>query len=335
MNKKCFVIADVAQAHDGSLGFAHAFIDAVAETGADCVKFQTHIAAEESTPGEPWRVKFSPQDDTRFEYWQRMEFTEPQWIGLKEHAEDKGLEFMSSPFSFKAFDFLKSIGVKKWKIASGETTNTPLLDKIIETGDEVIISSGMSKVSEIDSVIKRIRKHHENYSLMQCTSMYPCPPEFVGINVLDFYQKRYNCKVGLSDHSGTIFPGIAAASMGAELLEVHITLSKRMYGPDVSSSLETNELKLLVDGVRFFEKALSNPVDKDQMADKLQDLRNIFQKSIVARVDISEGESLCEKNITLKKPGTGIPAAKYHELLGKTASRIIKKDELIVPEDFR
>lgn len=335
MQNNCFVIADVAQAHDGSLGFAHAFIDAVAETGADCVKFQTHIAEEESTPGEPWRIKFSPQDDTRFEYWKRMEFTDSQWIGLKEHAEEKGLEFMSSPFSFKAFEFLKKIGVKRWKIASGETTNQPLLDRIIQTGDEVIVSTGMSKISEIDTVIERIKKNHDNYSVMQCTSMYPCPPESVGLNVLGEYRKRYGCKIGLSDHSGTIFPGLAAASMGAELLEVHITLSTRMYGPDVTSSLTTEELTQLVDGVRFYEKALANPVNKDVMADQLQNLRDTFQKSIVARKDISEGEVLSEDNITLKKPGTGIPAAKYEEILGKTAVKNVLKDSLLGLEDFR
>lgn len=335
MQKNCFIIADVAQAHDGSLGFAHAFIDAVAETGANCVKFQTHIAEEESTPGEPWRVKFSPQDDTRFEYWKRMEFTEPQWIGLKKHAEEKGLEFMSSPFSFKAFEFLKKIGVKRWKIASGETTNQPLLDRIIQTGDEIIVSTGMSKINEIDAVVERIKSHHSNYSIMQCTSMYPCPPEFVGLNVLDLFRERYGCKIGLSDHSGTIYPGLAAAAKGAEQLEVHITLSKRMYGPDVTSSLTTEELTNLVNGVRFYEKVLANPIDKDVIADKLQNLRDTFQKSIVARKDIKEGETLSEDNITLKKPGTGIPAAKYEDILGKVAVKSVAKDSLLTQEDFR
>ncbi|MCP4914359.1 MAG: N-acetylneuraminate synthase [Oligoflexia bacterium] len=335
MKKECFIIADVAQAHDGSLGFAHAFIDAVADTGANCVKFQTHIAAEESTPGEPWRIKFSPQDDTRYEYWQRMEFTDEQWIGLKNHAEEKGLEFMSSPFSFKAFEFLKKIGVKKWKIASGETSNYPLLEKIISTGDEIIVSSGMSKLHELQEVIDLIKKSHNNFSVMQCTSMYPCPPEYVGLNVLDVFKDKFNCPVGLSDHSGTIFPGLAAAAWGAYMIEVHITLSKRMYGPDVSSSLTTEELKQLVEGVRFYDQTLANPVDKDKLADELQSLRDTFQKSVVAKRDIDSGELLSEENLTLKKPGTGIPAAKFNELFGKKAINQIKKDTMLSVEDFK
>ena len=127
--KPCLIIAEVAQAHDGSLGTAHAFIDAIAGAGADAVKFQTHIAAAESTPDEPWRVKFSPQDATRFDYWKRMEFTEEQWKGLKQHADECELIFLSSPFSFEAVDLLDRVGVAAWKVPSGETANAPMLDQ--------------------------------------------------------------------------------------------------------------------------------------------------------------------------------------------------------------
>src|SRR5262245_49617347 len=130
----CMIIGEVAQAHDGSLGMAHCFIDAIAQAGADAVKFQTHIAAAESTSTEPWRVKFSPQDATRYDYWRRMEFTEGQWQGLKHHVEDRGLKFLSSPFSLEAVDLLTRVGVAAWKIASGEAGNIPLFERIAGTG---------------------------------------------------------------------------------------------------------------------------------------------------------------------------------------------------------
>ncbi|MCZ6674123.1 MAG: N-acetylneuraminate synthase family protein, partial [Verrucomicrobia bacterium] len=126
----CIIIGEVAQGHDGSLGMAHAFIEAIARAGADAVKFQTHVAAAESTPAEPWRVKFSPQDATRYQYWERMEFTEEQWCGLKKHADEKGLLFLSSPFSLQAIDLLARAGVAAWKVASGEVSSLPLLHRM-------------------------------------------------------------------------------------------------------------------------------------------------------------------------------------------------------------
>src|ERR1700722_1326674 len=146
----CVIIGEVAQAHDGSLGAAHAYIDAIAKTGANAVKFQTHIAAAESTPGEPWRVRFSYQDSSRYAYWKRMEFTEEQWLGLKRHADEKGLEFLSSPFSIEAAKMLQRVGVRAWKIASGEVSNRPLFDFIIDTRLPVMVSTGMSTIEETD-----------------------------------------------------------------------------------------------------------------------------------------------------------------------------------------
>src|SRR5262245_41603862 len=149
MNQSCLIVGEIAQAHDGSLGLAHAYIDAIANAGADGVKFQTHIAKAESTPGEPWRVKFSVQDESRYDYWKRMEFTESQWHGLKRHADERGLAFFSSPFSSEAVSLLTRVGVAGWKIASGEITNTPMFDRIAETGLPVILSTGMSALADI------------------------------------------------------------------------------------------------------------------------------------------------------------------------------------------
>ncbi len=332
--KPCMIIAEVAQAHDGSLGTAHAYIDAVADCGADAVKFQTHIAAAESTPDEPWRIKFSPQDATRYDYWKRMEFTEAQWVGLKRHADERGLLFLSSPFSFEAVDLLDRIGVAAWKIPSGETANTPMLDRMLATGLPVLLSTGMSPQSEIDDAVQHIRKSGVPLVIFQCTSAYPCPPEKVGLNLISSFRERYDCPVGLSDHSGTIYPGLAAVTLGIQMLEVHVTFSREMFGPDVPASVTTAELRQLVAGIRFIEKMMINPVDKEEMARDMKTLRSMFTKSVVARRKIEAGTILTNDDVTLKKPGTGIPAARLPEIVGRRLKRSIAADTLISEEDF-
>src|SRR5688572_17398981 len=183
------VIAEVAQAHDGSVNFAHSFIDAAASAGADAIKFQTHIAAAESSPQEQWRVQFSKQDATRYDYWKRMEFTKEQWRGLKEYAESKGLIFLSSPFSLEAIELLSDIGIRAWKIASGEVRNEVLLERLLQTKLPILLSSGMSSWAELAATVTRIKEAGNPFLLMQCTSTYPCPPERVGLNILGEMQK--------------------------------------------------------------------------------------------------------------------------------------------------
>src|SRR5215207_9249425 len=171
------VIGEVAQAHDGSLGLAHAFIDAIADAGAGAVKFQTHIAEAESHPSEPWRVKFSPADDTRFDYWKRMEFSEEQWLGLATHARERDLAFLSSPFSIEAVALLRRIGVAGWKVASGEVSNAELLDAMASAGGPVLLSSGMSPWPELDAAVTRLRAAGASrLAVLQCTSSYPVTP---------------------------------------------------------------------------------------------------------------------------------------------------------------
>lgn len=331
---RCLIIGEVAQAHDGSLGMAHTFIDAIADAGADAVKFQTHIAAAESTPGEPWRVNFSPQDATRYEYWKRMEFTEEQWRGLKEHTDKRGLIFLSTPFSFEAVELLNRVGVAAWKVASGEISNTPMLKRMATTGLPILLSTGISPLREIDDAVERVKAHGLQLALLQCTTAYPCPPEKIGLNLIPFFRKRYDCCIGLSDHSGTIYPGLAAATLGIEVLELHVTFSKEMFGPDVPASLTTSELRRLVDGVRFIERMNSNPVDKDIMAQGMADLRDLFTKSVVARIDLPAGTKLREEHLALKKPGTGIPAAQLPDLLGRRLKRDVRADQMLRESDL-
>lgn len=330
----CLVIGEVAQAHDGSLGLAHAYIDAIADADADAVKFQTHIASAESTPAEPWRVKFSRQDATRYDYWKRMEFSKEQWHGLREHAIERGLLFLSSPFSMDAVELLEQVGVAAWKVASGEASNEPMIARMLASGLPLLLSTGMSSTREIDAVVRRALDMDVAVALLQCTTAYPCPPERIGINVLAEFRERYGCAVGLSDHSGTIFPGLAAATLGAEVVEVHVTMSREMFGPDVVASVTTAELQQLVSGVRFIDRMRASPVDKDLAGAESAPLRAMFTKSVVARVAIPAGTILREEHLTAKKPGNGIPAARLPHLVGARVTRALEPDQQLTELDL-
>jgi N,N'-diacetyllegionaminate synthase len=327
------VIGEVAQAHDGSLGMAHAFIDAIGAAGADAVKFQTHIAAAESTPAEPWRVPFGPQDETRYDYWKRMEFGAEQWAGLARHAEENGLAFLSSPFSIEGADLLERVGVAAWKIASGETGNVQLLDRVAATPLPILVSSGMSGWEELDTAVDRIRATSAApLAVLQCTSSYPTAPEQIGLNVIGEIEERYGVATGLSDHSGTIYPALAAAALGASVIEVHVTMSRDMFGPDVPASVTPAELRQLVEGVRMIGTALASPVDKDVVARELDGMRQTFTRSVVARRDVPAGSVLTAADLALKKPGGGLPPARMAELVGRRVKVALERDQLLTEE---
>lgn len=333
-NGRCFIIGEVAQSHDGSLGMAHAFVDAIAKAGADAVKFQTHIAEAESSPQEPWRVKFSRQDKTRFDYWRRMEFTPEQWAGLKTHAEQKGLVFLSSPFSIQAADLLDKLGMAAWKVASGEINNPTLIKRMVATGKPVLLSSGMSPLEELDQAVEMVRSSNVPAAVMQCTSSYPTPPEKIGLNLLAEYRDRYACPVGLSDHSGGIYAGLAAVTLGASLLEVHVTMSREMFGPDVIASITSDELSNLVTGTRFIECARQNPVNKDALAQEFGGLRSIFMKSLFLAQDLEAGAEIQECHLVAKKPGTGISLDAIDKIIGKRLTRKLLAGHLLTANDL-
>jgi N-acetylneuraminate synthase len=331
---RCLVIGEVAQAHDGSLGAAHAYIDAIAAAGADAVKFQTHIASAESTPSEPWRVKFSRQDRTRYDYWKRMEFTDGQWLGLKHHADERGLLFLSSPFSVEAVELLTRVGVAGWKVASGEVTNRPMFERMAATGWPFLLSTGMSSWEEIDAAVAWVREAGLPLGVLQCTSAYPCPAERVGLNLLEEYRARYGVAVGLSDHTGAIYAGLAAAALGAAVLEVHVTFSREAFGPDVPASLTTTELRQLVQGVRAITEMRGHPLDKDAAADELQGMRRLFNKSLVAREDLPAGTWLSAAHLAIKKPGTGLSPEQLSNVVGRRLLRDLRRDELLAATDL-
>ncbi len=331
---RCLVIGEVALTHDGSLGLAHAFVDAIANAGADAVKFQTHIARAESTPAEPFRVKFSRQDATRYEYWKRMEFSEEQWLGLADHCRQRRVLFISSPFSIEAVDLIERVGQQLWKIASGEISNSRLLDRVLETKAPVLLSTGMSPLAEIDAAVERVKARGVPVGVFQCTTAYPCPPEKIGLNLIPIYRERYNCWSGLSDHSASIYAGLAGAALGMDMLEVHVALSREMFGPDVIASVTTAELRQLVDGIRFIERIRANPVDKDLSATDTAPLRALFTRSLVAREALPAGMVLTPEHLVIKKPGTGLSPDRLNEVIGRRLARAVHADQVLGPEDI-
>lgn len=331
----CLVIAEVAQAHDGSLNMAHAFLDAAADSGADAIKFQTHIAAAESTPAEQWRVQFSRQDATRYDYWRRMEFDAEQWAGLRAHAHQRGLLFLSTPFSHQAADLLDRIGVDAWKIASGEVSNLALFEHLATLPRALLISTGMSPWEEIDTAVATARRLQLPYALFQCTSVYPTPPEKIGLNAIGEMRARYGCPVGLSDHTGRRETAIGASAIGIDMLEVHVAFHRRMFGPDVVASLTFDELAETVRMMRFIETARRHPVDKNAIAAELAPMRALFNKSIVAARDLPAGAVLTAADLAVKKPGTGLPAARLKDIIGKRLRTALAHDAQVREEDLQ
>jgi len=331
-----FIIAEVAQTHDGSLGMAHAFIDAAAAAGANAIKFQTHIADAESTLDEPFRINFSSQDATRLDYWKRMEFTERQWQELAENAREKGLVFLSSAFSVEAVELLQRIGMPAWKVGSGEFRSWCLLKAIADTGTgaPVLYSTGMASWSEIHDAVAWFRESGINFALFQCTTAYPTPLEQVGINVLDQLREEFHCPVGLSDHSGTIYPGLAVMARRAELLEVHVTFHRGMFGPDVPASISFEELTTLCRARDAFALMETNPVDKNDMSQSLENLRKIFGKSLAPRRVLLAGTILQAEMLVPKKPAGGISPERLDDIVGRRLRRDVHHDRLLKWEDL-
>ena len=326
------VIAEVGSVHDGSFGNAKHLIRTGAECGADTMKFQLHVAAEETlrTAGGPAYFREEP----RYEYFERTAFTKPQWQGLKAYSEEVGVEFLSSAFSTAAVRLLESLDVVRYKVPSGEVTNVPLLAAIADTGKPVLLSSGMSSWAELDEAVNTILRRHDRLTVLQCTSAYPCAAEDVGLNVMLELRERYGLPVGLSDHTLSPYVSFAAAALGASVIEKHLTFSRRMYGSDAVHSLEPSEFADLVRGIRAIEAMLGAPVSKDAMAARLRDMKGIFEKSVVSVVDIPAGTVITAEMVGLKKPGTGIPARRLREVIGQRVVRAVPKDAVLREQDL-
>lgn len=326
------IIAEIGSVHDGSFGNALKLIELAAECGADCAKFQTHIAEAETLKNAPMPSFF--KGEPRYEYFERTAFSLEQWKELKDKCDENEIEFLSSPFSMEAVELLEEVGIKRYKVPSGEVTNIPLLEVVAQTNKSVVLSSGMSSWEELDSAVSTIQKYHNNITVLQCTSEYPCAYENVGLNIMMEIKDRYKLPFGLSDHTLTNYSAFAAVSLGASIIEKHLSFSRNMYGSDAKHSLEPNEFKDLVKGIHAIKKMMSAKVDKNTVANQMREMKEVFQKSIVSIVDIPKGGIITTEMIGLKKPGTGIPASKHKEIVGKTAKRYIEKNCLISIKDL-
>lgn len=334
MNNKPYLIAEIAQAHDGSLGILHSYIDAVAKTGVQAIKFQMHIAEAESSIHEPFRIKFSKEDATRFDYWKRMEFTLEQWKDIKKHCDEVGLDFICSPFSNLAVDWLEEVGVHTYKIGSGEVNNLLLLEKITATGKPVIISSGMSSYSELDETVTFLKSKNIRFSILQCTTAYPTKPGQYGLNVINELKERYHVPTGFSDHSAKIATGIAAVALGAELLEFHVVFHRDLFGPDAIASLTIEETKQLAEAVNDIHLANQNPINKSNN-DAFRELKSIFEKSLAINKDLPTGHVITFEDLESKKPkGFGISAQNFKAVIGRKLKNNKSKWDFLNEEDL-
>jgi N-acetylneuraminate synthase len=329
---RVFVVAEVAQAHDGSLGILHSFIDACAQVKVDAVKFQIHIAEAESSAQEPFRVKFSEADATRYDYWRRMGFSEMQWQQIKRHCEEAGVEFLATPFSNAAVDLLERLGVARYKVGSGDITNDLLIERIVRTRKEAILSTGLGTVEEIGRAVDKLRPN--GVAVLQCTTRYPTAAEDVGLPAIMGMRERFRCPTGLSDHSGKIFAGIAAVACGASIVEAHVTFDRRMFGPDAKASLTVDEFGELVEGIRFVEKARFGSSEK-RLTPELDTLRTAFGRSLALNRDLPAGHVLAFEDLEGKKPaGQGLPPRDLDRVIGRALVRAKAKWDFLSDEDL-
>jgi N,N'-diacetyllegionaminate synthase len=323
-NNTTYVIAEIGNTHEGSVGLAKQFIKAAAECGVDAVKFQTHIFEAESLPNAPNPPYF--KDETRKGYFERTAFNLDQYKLLKEYAEKEcGVDFFSSPFSIEAVDLLLNAGIKTFKIPSGEVSNIPMLEYIADKANWVILSSGMSSWEELDLAVS-VLKSKCKLTVLQCTSEYPCLAENSGLNVMMEIKERFGVEVGFSDHTLGVGVPLAAVVLGATIVEKHFTLSKLMYGSDAKNSTEPAEFKQLVTDIRAVEKAIGSKVSKNEKVKSLSDMKTIFEKSIVSSRDLNVGDTISQTDLAYKKPGDGIPAAQYKSVIGKKLKVNVSKD---------
>ena len=332
---RTLVVAEIGQAHDGSVGILHSMVDAAAACGVDAVKFQVHIADAESSALEPFRVRFSPVDATRFDYWKRMELLEAEWCHLKEKCDGLGVEFLATPFSNAAVDLLERIGVGRYKVGSGDIANPLLLQRIAATGKEVILSTGLGTIEDIDRAVELFSRHSVPVAVLQCTTRYPTAADEVGLPWIGRLRDRYGCPVGLSDHSGKIYAGLAAAALGAALVEVHVTFDRRMFGPDSRASLTFDELTQLVEGIRFIEAASRETVEK-VVTEATERLRRMFGKALAVNRDMVAGETLTAADLEGKKPADGgISVCELNLVIGRRLSRSKSRWEFISWDDLQ
>jgi N,N'-diacetyllegionaminate synthase len=327
--RPCFVIAEAGINHNGDVGLAKELVDAAAAAGADAIKFQTHFPEHEMLRDGTTAAYVG---ESLFDLLTRTALSRDAHFELRDLAARKGVQFLSTPFSREAADFLETVGVPAFKTGSGELTNIPLQRHIARKGKPMIVSTGMSTSEEIDATVRALDEERANYALMHCTSTYPTPFEHVQLGCIASLQRAYGVPVGFSDHTLGTAVSLAAVASGANLFEKHFTASRSLPGPDQQGSMEPKELEALVKDIRAIERSLG-ATKKIQPGE--QDVRNMALHSVVSIRDIAAGATIAAEDVWPKRPGTGIPAARMGELVGRTTKRAIPKDRLISWDDLQ
>ena len=332
--EKVFIIAEAGVNHNGSLARAKEMVKVAARAGVDAIKFQTFKAETLVTKDAAkanYQIKTSGEDETQFEMLKKLELSYESHLELTAACKLNHIEFLSSPFDLTAIDLLNKMGMKKWKIPSGEITNLPYLRKIACLGQEIILSTGMADLEEIKaavSVFTRVGLPLEKISILHCNTEYPTPMSDVNLRAMQTIKDSFSeIKTGYSDHTKGIEIPIAAVAMGATVIEKHFTLDRALPGPDHKASLLPDELAQMVRAVRNIEVALGDGIKQPSRSEK----KNIpiARKSISASCNIAAGEKFTEDNLTVKRPGTGINPMKWDEIIGKYATKNYSKDDLI------
>jgi N,N'-diacetyllegionaminate synthase len=330
---RTFIIAEAGVNHNGSLKKALELIDAAALAGANAIKFQTFKAenlATDYAPKAKYQKHKSLKKETQFQMLKKLEFTDVMHKACFNRCKKKKIIFISSAFDIESLNYLKKFKLSYFKVPSGEITNIPYLEALGKFGKKIILSTGMSNIYEIKKAIKTLIVNgtkKNNITLMQCTSAYPAPYDEINLNVIATLRNIFKLKIGFSDHSLGVQASIAAVALGAKFIEKHLTLSKKLKGPDHRASLDPSEFKFMVQSIRIVEKVLGSHIKQITKSEK----KNIYvvRKSIVASTKIKKNERFSNFNITCKRPGTGISPLFFERLIGKKSIKDFNKNALI------
>jgi len=328
----CFIIAEAGVNHNGDVNLAKKLIDVAKEAGADAVKFQTFKAEEvvtRSAEKAKYQKETTPAEESQYEMIRKLELAGEDFRGLFAYAQEKGVLFLSSPFDKGSVDLLSELGVSAFKIPSGEITNFPLLRYIARKGKPIILSTGMATQEEVGEALEIIKQEGiDDIILLHCVSSYPAKIEDMNLKAMDTLRNAFKLPVGLSDHSIGVTIPIAAAALGACVIEKHFTLDKNLPGPDHRASVEPDELKQMITAIRDVERAMGNGIKKPTKVE--EENKKVVRRSIVAGVDIPQGTIITEDMLAIKRPGTGLEPKYLGEVIGRTAKETIKQDELII-----
>ena len=329
-NDGIFIIAEAGVNHNGSIDTAKKLVDAAVLAGADAIKFQTFKAENLVTKNAPKAEyqKLSTGDGNQFQMLKKLELSIENHLILKKYCEEKNIEFLSTPFDFESVDLLEKIGVKYYKISSGDLTNIPLLQYVAKLKKPMIVSTGMANLGEVEIAVSAIQKYmNKDLYLLHCTSNYPTRYEDVNLNAMITLKNAFKLPVGYSDHTVGIEVPIAAVAMGAKVLEKHFTLDRNMEGPDHKASLEPDELKNMVDSIRNIEKAFGDGIKRCNKSE--ENTRKVARKSIVAGKNLKKGDKLCSDNICFKRPENGVSPIYTNLIINRRLTKDLKKDDLI------